>query len=157
MAGARAGLRDALASLPTDPEPYKSLAGLWLEQGRVDRVVDLMEQARAAGLDEGWRLRILVAAARVQAGSGSTAQMPDWAADSARELLRRHPASVRDHLRVADLYWALGRPGDAGRIYARCLELSDRARLDPVRQLSAEQLRLVRDRLEKAGGPPAGG
>ena len=151
-----AGLRDAVATLPPDPEPYKSLAHLFLEQGRVDQVVELMDEAHRAGLDEGWRWRLLVAAARVQVERDGVKKTPAWAADAIVNLLRRNPGGIADHLHVAELHWVMGRREDAARLYARCLQLSDQARLDPARQLNAQHRQLIMRRIDEAEESPVG-
>jgi tetratricopeptide (TPR) repeat protein len=75
---------------------------------------------------------------------------PKWrerAMDAIVGWLAHDPYGVESHLRAADIAWQAGRIDEARQWYARALELSEKAYLDELSQLTAEgraraQLRL---------------
>jgi len=143
------GLERAIAALPSDPKPYRTLAKLLLSEGRTQYAEAVLQRAADAGLDEIWRLRLLleIARAEVENGSGTA---PPWAGAVMAELLRRNRFNVHAHLSVADLTWRIGDRAKAAAFYRRVLKLSDNAYLDPSRQLSEQRRRHVMSRLNEA-------
>lgn len=76
----------------------------------------------------------------------------DAALEQWREVLKRRPYSLPDHLAFADLLWEVNRREEAREVYRRCLELDAQAYLDPVRQLVPGE----RARVESSLGATSG-
>ena len=60
-----------------------------------------------------------------------------------RELTQLNPASLNDHLALAELLWTTKQYDEAKSVYRKCVELSDLASMDPAKQLQdADRARL---------------
>ena len=117
-----------------------------LEDGRSDRIAELVTASRQAGIDEAWQLRLLVLAADLD--RQRTGVLPAGFNDQTLvELLQRHPYNIQDHLMVADLYWVTGNRTEAVDLYRRLLELDVLGYLEPDRQLTPDQRRHIDRRI----------
>lgn len=140
-ASVRRELAAAVAALPTNPRPYKTLARLAVAQNNLETAMDWITRARAAGVGGTWchRLRLTMveraAVARVDLDP------------IIEELLVASPHNPHDRLHVADALWSVQRKAMAAEHYRAALRLSDQASLDPQRQLTVKQVKQIRERL----------
>ncbi len=146
-AGAVVGLEAAITALPNDRRPYRSLAAVLFGEGRVDDVPPLLERATRAGAGGAWVLRLRLEVARHKIKSDGPSAAPPWTRQTMRDLLAIRPFGLAEHLRVANLAWDLGQRDQAMDLYRRCLELDQKLYLDPARQLSDTQRRMIEQRL----------
>ena len=166
-------LKRAQALLPRDPVTYTAevevelapLAGvmgggpatrqdqLAAEYG-VTQALDTLAEARKAGLEDPSLLRaraqvLQVAATRLNAPGAAQEAVAAW-----RQVVQREPYSVQSNLQLADLLWELGERGLAQAAYRRVLAVDKDAYLDPLAQLSGQEMRRVRRRLGLAATRP---
>ncbi len=153
-------LADAAAIMPRDPVPVQWQAQVILEHAPIrhdrDRALAMMDHAAQLLKDRippvGGDLGLMRMLAQVYAMQADlTGDAARWAQAIAwmQKLVERQPYGIQDRMMLADLWWKTGNHADAMAEYRRCLKLSDQSYLDPLRQLSDADRRLVRERLEE--------
>lgn len=151
----------ALSIIPNDPSLVRSRAERDFEAGNLalyarDRdgarrafanAEIVLERSRARGV---WDHRLRRAAAQLNELLATTfgeTERFETAIAFRRELAQLNPASLNDHLSLADVLWSTNRRDEAKAVYRKCLELSDLASMDRAKQLSDNDRVRVEQRL----------
>jgi len=134
---------------PPDDRMAREAAQLLFEHGRVDDAYTLLEAARSLGLrpHQQWTTE-----ARLAEVAFKHTRQPAHlvrAYDAAVGALASAPYDLERTHHAADLAWSLGAllRRQARQLYARLLDLSDQAYLDPNKPLRDAELETVRQRL----------
>lgn len=153
LPGVLSNLDDAIVARPHDPGSYEwkvnvlmqVIAGAQNEQMRDQALAEAwmtVEKARDAGLTD-------LSLARSAVQLHLLARDVELAIKEQRRIIERAPYSLMDHLALSDMLWRHGSESEAAISYAAALRVHQDLYLDPLRQLPAGTLELVRTR---AGG-----
>ncbi|MBI1367650.1 MAG: hypothetical protein GC162_03250 [Planctomycetes bacterium] len=116
------------------------------------RAVDVLTQAMAIGQMASQLHRHIALihhqAWRMTGDAGELAK----AIDAAKRMLSVDPYNISGHLLAGDLAWAANDKTDAAAQYRRAIELSDGLYLDPKRQITAEQRKVLEERIRHLDG-----
>ena len=167
MLTAIADLQAARKIEPTDTTANRILiqltgqrAAIESQQGRNQLAIQYVKQAisdaRAyAKLNVAGATPYRFEAQMYQMGAGLTKSRNelDQAANAYISAIEHSPYSLKDYLKLADIYWQQGEYQKASLIYKKALKISEDFYLDPGKQLLPEEKSLAIQRIEKAASP----
>ena len=151
-------LGEASQLISTDPRPYVQHARLLIESahrngrtpGEAEPIIEQIESTLDAAAGAQLRdLSLLRLRAQLHEYKAQMLNLPgelDKATAAWEQVLAANPYGLQDHVATADMYWRMGRPDDAKRLYQRCLLLDEQAYLDPGKQLNDKDRQRVRTR-----------